>query len=154
VEAKSLRARLDSHHTFEAYSTRLERDMHKAFRQVGKTASMIREGHTVFGGAIDASKPMCAVVVTPEPLWLANRARFTSAYPDPTVPTAILSLRELEDVVAYSCAQGDGSLWLAVTEADEAGDRNPGAALYRHQQKHGLPSNPLLKQSYEQGAWH
>ena len=154
VEAKSVRARLDSRHTFSAYTDHLQRDLRKAFRQVARTAEMVRNHHTALGGAVPDDRPICGLVVTPEPLWLANNAEFTSGYPDPAVPTSIVSLRELEDLVAYAREDRRGTVWLDATTPGENGNRNPHAALYRHQQSRGEPpQNPLLKEAFAAGAW-
>jgi hypothetical protein len=102
VEAKSTRARLDSRHTFAAYTDNLQRDLQRAFKEIARTAGMIRDHHPALGDAIPDDRPLCGLIVTPEPLWLANNAQFTAGYPDPTVPTSFVSLRELEDLVAYA----------------------------------------------------
>lgn len=154
VEAKSVRTRLDSRCTFAAYTDHLQRDLRKAFTQIARTAHMVRNHHTALGGAVPDDRPLCGLVVTPEPLWLANNAQFTAGYPDPTVPTSIVSLRELEDLVAYGREDRKGTVWLDATKADEQGNRNPHAALYRHQQSRGkIPQNPLLKEAFDTGAW-
>jgi hypothetical protein len=154
VEAKSVRTRLDSRRTFAAYTDHLQRDLRKAFRQVARTAQMVRDHHPALGDAVPDDRPLCGLVVTPEPLWLANNAQFTRGYPDPTVPTSIVSLRELEDLVAYGREDRKGAVWLDATRQDEHGNRNPHAALYKHQQsRKGIPQNPLLKKAFDAGAW-
>jgi hypothetical protein len=154
IEAKSVRTRLDSRLTFAAYTNHLQRDLRKAFRQIARTAAMVRDRHPAVSHAVPDDRPLCGLVVTPEPLWLANNSRFTAGYPDPTVPTSIISLRELEDIVAYGREDYRGSIWLDVTTPDEHGNRNPHAALYRHQQsRKGTPQNPILKEAFDAGAW-
>lgn len=154
IEAKSMRARLDSRHTFSAYTEYLRRDLRNAYKQVATTSEMIRNNHAVFNGEIPTDRPICALVVTPEPLWLANNINVTVGYPDPMVPTAFISLRELEDLVAYGCVSHEARLWLDATSPDQDGNRNPHKALFRYQKEHGNPENPLLKQALAEGAWH
>lgn len=154
VEAKSVRTRLDSRYTFAAYTDHLQRDLHKAFKQIARTAHMIRNRHAAIGDVVPDDRPLCGLVVTPEPLWLANNAQFTAGYPNPTVPTSIISLRELEDLVAYGRGDRKGTVWLDATKEDKQGNRNPHAALYRHQQaRKKIPQNPLLKEAFDTGAW-
>lgn len=154
VEAKSTRARLDSRHTFASYTDNLQRDLRRAFKEIAKTATMIRDHHPSLGDAIPDDRPLCGLIVTPEPLWLANNAQFTAGYPDPTVPTSLVSLRELEDFVAYGREDRRGTVWLDATTPDENGNRDPHAALYRHQQsRKETPQNPLLKEAFDAGAW-
>jgi hypothetical protein len=153
IEAKSLKARLDSRQTFEAYTRHLRRDLETAFKQLARTARMIRGHHDVLAGIPD-DRRMCGVVVTPEPLWLANNAEFTAGLPEPEIDAAVVSLRELEDLVAYTIDDRRGTLWLDATKPDSQGNRSPHAALYRYQQEQNkLPRNPLLAEALAADRW-
>jgi hypothetical protein len=152
VESKSLRARLDSTSSFQAYRERLGRDLNKVFgRQLPRTAAAISSGSHPSLASIPDDRPMVALVVTPDRLHQANTAAARAALPRPPVPTALVSLGELENLVAAAIKAG-GSVFLDCTTPDASGNFDVNRALRDHF-KDAKPANPLLSSSFASGRW-
>ncbi len=153
VESKSLRARVDSTTNFAAYTERLSRDLIRVCgNQLPRTLAAIRTGDAAFAAVPHDGRPILALVVTPEPLYLANIPAHRRQLPDPGIPYAMVSLTELENLVAAALADGTGAIFQAAVAPRPDGSIDPNAALqarFRHDQ----PNNPLLTTAWKMSRW-
>ncbi len=154
IEVKSTRTNLAAQKSYDAYMDLLHRDIDKAFMQLATTADLIRSRHSAVSGLVPAGLPLVGSVVTAEPLPQANAVGMRKHLFDPTIPAAILSMRELEDAVAFGLAMPIDRVVKALTTSTASGFPNPPSALHGLQTALGaVPSNPLLSTAWQSGAW-
>lgn len=152
VESKSLRVRQDSITDSTAYIERLKRDLDHAFeKQIARTAKMIRDGHDAVNH-IPNDRPIIALAATPEPLYFANREAYRSQLKDPTVPTAVANLTQIEQLIAIVLRDTDSRLLLDAMTADADGNIDVGAALLKAAGDK-RPENPIIEKAWAAGRW-
>ncbi len=152
VESKSLRARLDSTTAADSYQARLQRDLTKAYgKQLPRSLTLVRAGaHQL--GQTPTDVLVVALVVTPDPLYLANSPTFTSGLPSPGMPTAVVSLTELENLIAACLVTGTSEIFKSATAVGPNGYSDPNSAL-RSAFAEAPPDNPLLLDAFKRGHW-
>ena len=93
------------------------------------------------------------LVVTAEPIPLINSSHVRGQLPQTSVQTAIVSISELEDVVATCLHERSGKVFLDITTPETDGGYAPLAALGRGHRAHVEPRNPLLDSGFDDGAF-
>jgi hypothetical protein len=152
VESKSLRVRLDSITASAAYLARLKRDLDHAFgTQLARTAAMIRDRHVAVAHIPD-DRPVIGLVATPEPLHLANRRDYRASIADPTIPTLVASLTQIEQLIAVTLRDTDSSVFASAAAADQHGNVDVDSVL-RTAFGNDRPVNPLIDQAWAAGRW-
>jgi hypothetical protein len=152
VESKSLRASLDSMTSFERYQERLSRDLVKALgTQIRRTATHVRDGLSPLDH-LPNDRPIVALVVTPEPLYLANIDAARARLPDASVPYAVVSLTELEHLVGCTLRDPSGAAFLDATSPNAKGQVDVGQTLMRLIGP-TTPVNPLIEEGFAKIGW-
>lgn len=150
LEVKSTRPVFASRGNADAYREHIGRDIKKGFEQLGKTYDLIETGGIPH---LQPGKNVTGFVVTPEPFYNANWTSIRKLLPALPFRVAILSLTELEGLVAGAIAEG--ALTCFVEAAADPGtgamDADPRGALKRVQDRLDgePPKNPILDTSFE-----
>lgn len=138
VEVKSARVAHDSRLAFDAYLADFDVDVSKALgKQIKTTVDLIRAKHGVFTD-LHLPADICGVVVTAESHYMINSAAYRQRLPDPGCPFAVVSLGELERLIAAAQAGDTADLFRAVTK----GDNDVMNVIGQHAQKLGVELEP------------
>ncbi len=149
VEVKSARVAQPGRLDAAGFHDDVKRDVGKGFRQVAATAALLRDGHPVMGG-VPTDLPVRGLIVTAEPHYLINNPVYRRGLPDPTVPTVVLSLEELENGVSLSLRRPPGGVFLGLTDWEATEGVAVGAVLRREYEASGLErwDNPILDEAW------
>ncbi|MBC8991462.1 hypothetical protein H9X95_15005 [Micromonospora chalcea] len=157
VEVKSLRPRMDQRLDPASYAERLRRDFVKAKDQLVTTYDLWRGGHEAFEGLPPQSegRAVRGLIVVPEPLYLANHTMFGQVIGAMPFPTAVVSLTQLEDLVAVAVAERSGRVFQDVTAGSRHLVADPAAALTAARERAGVTvsRNEILDASFEAIRW-
>jgi hypothetical protein len=154
IEVKSTRANLNAQRSYQAYLELLRRDIDTAFGQIATTANLIRSRHPVLAELVPGNAPIVGSVVTAEPLFQANTVDFRDHLTDPTLPTAVLSMRELEDAVAFGLVLPVHEVAARIAGLELTRYPDPQDAFLKMEQQLGKAArNPMLDQAWNEGAW-
>lgn len=104
VEAKSTRLTQPARMGTEALGADVERAIGKAFKQIERTASLVRERHRAFSH-IPADREIVGLVATLEPYFLSNSPLIHQFLPTVSVPATIAAAREVERLVSIGLRQ-------------------------------------------------
>lgn len=120
VECKSQRLPLDARSGGASLLTELAARLNKARAQISATADLVRTGAAPFD-VLPGDRPVVGLVVTSEPLYLANSPVITDHLAPTHTPTLVASIRELEQLVAGRDARELGRTLLdVVTNKDRS----------------------------------
>lgn len=153
VEVKSARVNQPARTNFAAYHDDVRIDVGKAFTQLHRTADLIRTGHAAFAD-IPTDRPLRGLVVTAEPHYLINSPIYREGLPEPTIPTAVMSLGELESTAAFSLVRDPSEVILSLTGSAPTQGINVTAThndWYR--QYPTPPRNPILDEAWNRMPW-
>lgn len=100
IEVKSARVNQGSRLNLAQYHEDVKADVGKGFSQIAATGDLIRKHHAAFTDIPD-DRPLRGMVITAEPHYLINVPPYREGLPDPTLPTTVLSLGELETMVEF-----------------------------------------------------
>ncbi|TLQ39237.1 nuclease-related domain-containing protein [Streptomyces marianii] len=141
VEVKSTRPGEALRLGAENFTTILDSQFRKAFKQVDNSADRIRSGAHPEFDHIPRDRPMVGMVVTAEQFHQINTSEHRSELPSTSVPVTVTSIQELEDAVTIT-----GTSLADVLRASAAGG---GAALRPLFQGHTfLDHNAVLEQGW------
>ncbi len=146
VEVKSARVAAPGRLNLAGWAEDVRRDVGKSMRQIASTARLLRNGHPVLGD-VPRDRPLRGVVVTAEPHFLINSSIHRQQLPDPTVPTVVMSLEELEGAAAYTLLRDPSEVFLALTDWDDQKGVQPETIMHGWWKERGLaqrPPNPIL----------
>jgi hypothetical protein len=138
-EVKSARVAHKARLAFNDYRDDFERDVSDAFgRQIKTTVELIRAEK--IPDFVDLQLPMDirGVVVTAEPHYMINSAAYRQRLPDPGCPFAVVSLGELERLIAAAQAGDAAELFRAVTKRGS----DVTNVIAQHTQKLGVEVEP------------
>jgi hypothetical protein len=138
-EVKSARVAHKARLAFDDYRDDFKRDVSDALgRQIKTTVDLIRTRK--ISGFVDLRLPMdiCGVVVTAEPHYMINSAAYRQRLPDPGCPFAVVSLGELERLIAAAQAGDAAELFRAVTKRGN----DVMNVIAQHTQKLGVEVEP------------
>ncbi len=151
IEVKSARVAQAGRLSVDGHLADVQSDVGSAMgKQIPRTVQLIQDRHPTFADLPVA--PIRGVVVTAEPHYLLNSPEWRNRLPDPTVQTVVLSLRQLEDAVAWSLRRDSASVWRELTSWDPHDGVQPDAVIERWHADLGIrqkPMNPLLEAGYE-----
>lgn len=99
VEAKSTRLTQAARMGTDALQADMERAIGRAFRQIERSATLVRERHPAFSH-IPADREIVGLVATLEPYFLANSPLIHQFLPAVSVPATIAAAREVEHLVS------------------------------------------------------
>jgi hypothetical protein len=157
VEVKSLRPRMDQRLDPVSYAKGLRRDFVKAKDQLVTTYNLWRGGHDAFASLPSPAegRAIRGLIVVPEPLYLANHTMFVQAIGAMPFPTAVVSLTQLENLVAVAAAERSGLVFQDLAAGSRHLVADPTAALNRAQQRAGVatPRNEILDASFGAIRW-
>ncbi|MEU4080425.1 nuclease-related domain-containing protein [Streptomyces venezuelae] len=141
VEVKSTRPGEALRLGAENFTTILDGQFRKAFKQVDNSADRIRSGAHPEFDHIPRDRPMVGMVVTAEQFHQINTPEHRSELPSTSVPVTVTSVQELEDAVTIT-----GTSLADVLRASAGGG---GAALRPLFQGHKfLDHNAVLEQGW------
>jgi len=153
VEVKSARVNQPSRLNLAAYHQDVDTDVGKAFGQIRRTADLIRTGHHAFGD-IPSDRPLRALVVTAEPHYLINSPIYRQGLPDPTVPATVMSLGELESLVAFCLVRDPNRVLLTLTDCTLDHPVNVTTIQNDwYSQYAAPPRNPILDAAWNRMPW-
>lgn len=148
VEVKSARVNQAGRLSIAAYLEDVNSDVGKAMKQVHATADLIRTGHPAFDD-IPIDRPLRGIIVTAEPHYLINSPLYRQGLPDPSVPTVVLTLGELENLVSFALVRNPNDVLLSHTDWTTSSPVNvtrlQNEWFTQHQVK---PQNPLLYEAW------
>ncbi|MFI5916829.1 hypothetical protein [Dactylosporangium sp. NPDC051541] len=155
VEVKSLRPALDKRLDSDLYAERLRRDLGKAQKQLRRTYDLWRNGHPAFAHLPDDGRPARALIVVPEPLYLANQTMFGQDLGRMPFPTAVVSFTQLELLVAVAVSERSGRVFADIATGSPYLIADPAAALMAARQRSGIRvhRNGILDASFEAMRW-
>lgn len=155
VEVKSARVAARGRLDLTGWVDDVRRDVGKSMRQIATTADLLRDRHPVLAD-VPSDRPVRGVVVTAEPHYLINSPIYRRELPDPTVPTAVMSLETLEGAVAHALLRDPSEVFLALTDWHEQQGVQPERVMHRWWQDSGLtrnPPNPILDVAWDRHRW-
>ncbi len=120
----------------------VKRCLGKAFEQLDRTEELIRDRHLDFVG-IPTDRRHVGLVVTLAPYWHANTPMIRRLLAEPTIPTTVASIREVEYLVTLIREHGLAP-FLEVVDDPERREWNLGNALGTH----NLARNPVLEEAW------
>jgi hypothetical protein len=145
VEAKSTRLTLSSRLGLSNLRNDVERTLGKAFDQLATTAGLIDSGQEAFAN-IPRDRPMIGFATTMEPYWLGNAPVIRRFLPELNIPTFVLSMRELEHLVAIAQRTALPPILLELSGDKERRTWNVGNAV---QDVEPGARNPLLDEAWK-----
>jgi len=154
AEVKSARVAQPSRLTLTAFVEDVAADVGKSFGQIARTADLVRTGHPAFDD-IPRDRPLRGLVITAEPHHLINSPIYRKGLKDPTVPTTVLSLGELEHTVAFALVTDPNRVLMELTDWYETRPVNVTdsfTAWNRKRGAHAVPRNPILDACLEPAA--
>jgi hypothetical protein len=122
----------------------LDRCIGKAFKQVRRTEKLLEDRHPAFA-EIPAERPRIAIVGTLEPYWAANSPFVAEFLPEPTIPTTVASVREIEHLVDVLATVGGPGPLTDVLDDPQRQTWNLANALPDIE----VPKNPILDSAWE-----
>jgi hypothetical protein len=152
VEVKSVRPILSARTDLASYIAHLARDLKKAFDQLRLTYDLWKAGNAALGHLPPPGTPVSGLVVVPEPLYFVNHAAFRAGLPEVPFNVAIVSLTDLEHLVA--CALHAKSATVLTRAAQPHPDGVIVADVRRALLETGgpggqVPRNPMLDASFD-----
>jgi hypothetical protein len=143
VECKSQRLPLDARAGGDTLQPELIKRIGKGRAQLNETHALVMQRHPAFV-AIPDDRPMIGLLVTSDPLYLANSPFVTRHLPSTAVPTLTASLRELEALVTLPSNEL-GSTLLRIATDPEFSTWNLATALRDTPTRR----NPLLEEAWD-----
>lgn len=149
VEVKATRMTLQARMGTDQLGEVLRRTIGWGFEQIGQSEHHVSNLHPAFG-AIPRDRPHVGMVVTLEPYYLANSPLIRDLLPQPTIPSIVASVRELEHFVSVPAQEGGADFLIDMVHDPERstwalaaalGDRGRGAR------------NALLDEAFSQLPW-
>jgi hypothetical protein len=149
VEAKSSRLTQESRMGQDALAGDIDAKLGKAFAQLKRSADLVKGKHPAFAD-IPSDRPILGMVVTLEPYFLVNSPLIRELLPDPSMPTLVVSARELEQLVAIGSSRSVEGLLRGIYSdperstwdlAQAIGDTDPSAR------------NPILDEAWKHLPW-
>ncbi len=142
VEVKALRAALGARIGAGSFATGLADRLSAAVKQLNRTSWLIDDGHARFAH-LPAALPRVGLIVTAEPIYAGNSPQLRPYLADAAMPTLVVSLRDLERLVAQPVDAALGALrqiafdpemstWLlstALTEVLNDSGSGPGSLI-------------------------
>jgi hypothetical protein len=153
VEVKSARVNQAARLNIAAYHEDVMADVGKALVQIGRTADLIRAGHAGFTD-IPTDRPLRGLVVTAEPHYLINSPIYREGMSDPTVPTTVMCLGELENMAAFCVVRDPGEVVIKLTDGTPDGPANVTTVMNEwYRQYASPPRNPILDDAWKRMPW-
>lgn len=145
VEVKSARVAQPGRTGLTEFVADVKRDVGKGLGQIATTARLITDGDPVMDD-VPKDRPLRGIVVTAEPHHLINAPEYREELPDPTVPSAVLSLEELENAVTITLAMDPSTVFADLTDWQDGSGVDLGDAIPRLHDQTGLTTwdNPVL----------
>ncbi|MEV0898209.1 hypothetical protein [Actinoplanes sp. NPDC049802] len=155
VEVKSLRPAMDQRLDPVSYAERLRRDIGKAKDQLVKTYNLWHNRHAAFAALPTDGRAVRGLIVVPEPLYLANHTMFGQDLGSMPFPTAVVSLTQLEQLVAVAAAERSGRIFEDLTAGSQYLVADPTAALAAARERSGVAvhRNDILDASFDAMRW-
>jgi hypothetical protein len=155
AEVKSLRPALDKRLDPTGYTDMLRRDLGKAQKQLRNTYDLWRNGHPAFAHLPDDGRPVRALIIVPEPLYLANHTMFGQDLGQMPFPTAVVSFTQMELLVAVAASEGTGRVFEDIATGSPYLIADPTAALMAARKRSGIRThrNTILDASFEAMRW-
>ncbi len=153
IEVKSARVNQAGRLNVPAYLEDVKADVGKAMKQIRRTADLVRGGHPAFAD-VPTDRPLRGIVVTAEPHYLINSPLYRDGLPDPSVPTVVLTLGELENLVAFTLVRNPNGVLLSHT--DWTADRPINITGLQNDwfgQYPAKPRNPLIDEAWNRMPW-
>lgn len=152
VEVKSARLTQGARIGLADLEVKLQSAIGKAFSQIKRSSDLIQAGHPAFS-AIPTDRPHVALFVTLESYWVGNSkmVRRLVDTPEP-MPTSVVTLRELEHLIALSLDGGGAALLSEVLADDELKTWGLLSAL-RNKRPNDDATNPLLDAVWDGLPW-
>lgn len=155
VEVKSARVAQPSRLTLPAFLKDVTIDVGKSLGQIARTADLVRAAHRAFDD-IPKDRPLRGVVITAEPHHLINSPIYRKGLEDPTVPTIVLSLDELEHAVAFTLVADPSHVLTELTDWHETSPVNVTDSFIKWNRERGaraVPRNPILDAAWNRLPW-
>lgn len=149
VEAKSTRLTQPARMGREALRADVERAIGKAFKQIERTATLVRGRHRAFSH-IPADREIVGLVATLEPYFLANSPLLHQFLPALSVPTTIAAVREVERLVGIGLRRPLPPLLREVLGDPERRTWDISIALREVERD---ARNPLLDEAWKELPW-
>jgi hypothetical protein len=108
IEAKATRMSHLGRMGADQLSSDVDRCLGLARRQIERSNRLIRDRHPAFE-SLPGEVPRYGLTVTLEPYWATTNPYFDRLVAKPSIPSATLSSRQLEQLVAESIGRGNGS---------------------------------------------
>ena len=155
MEVKSARVSQGGRLDVEGFFDDVKKDVGKGFGQIAVTAQLLASGHAVLAD-IPTDRPVRGMVVTAEPHHLINSPIYREGLPDPTVPTPVLSLEELENTVTLALAADPSGVLLELTDREPDSGFDVAKKIARIHSDAGLAEwqNPILDAAYAKYPFH
>jgi len=154
IEVKSTRPVFAARGNADDYRKHLDRDIKRGFEQLEISWRLYKDGML---GHLPPDLTVHGFVVTPEPFYLANWTSIHQSLPSPSMPVAILSFTELEELVSGALHDRalTGFVHAATNPANGAMDADPMAAIEGIKRRNNgvSPRNPLLDLSFDTDRW-
>lgn len=148
IEVKATRLTQEARMGRERLDLDIQRAVGKAFDQINRTETLLREDHPDFK-SVPTDRPRLGLVVTLEPYWMANSPFVREILPDTLVPTMACSVRELEHFVALSLGGRGAAVLRDVLMDEEKRTWALGNALPPRRDER----NPLLDAAWDRLPW-
>ena len=155
VEVKSARVNQASRLAVPAFTADVAADVGKGLGQIARTAQLVRSAHPAFAD-VSPDRPLRGIVVTAEPHHLINSPLYRKGLPDPTVPTTVLSLGELEHAVAFALAGDPEQVLVDLTDWRDTVPVNVSETFARWGSERGadgFPHNPIIRAAWDRLPW-
>jgi hypothetical protein len=117
--------------------------------------SLWRNGHPAFAHLPQDDRAVRALIVVPEPLYLANHTMFGQDLGQMPFPTAVVSFTQLELLVAVAASERNGRVFADIATGSPYLIADPTAALMAAQQRSGVKThrNRILDASFDAMRW-
>ncbi len=132
----------------------IDRCIGRAHTQIERTNRLIDDGHSAFS-VIPRSLPRRGITVTLEPYWTATNPFFDRLVTPPSIPSTVVSSRQLENMIARSFESGDiSSMLRELYDVNTPSDTQQGTQSDDLQAKNPIldaawKSNPLWNPVFE-----
>ncbi len=115
VEVKAMRATISARIGAPDFAPDLAKRLNVAVHQLNRTGGRIDDGHVAFQH-LPRSVTRIGLIVTAEPIYLGNAASTRQYLTEASMPTLVVSLRDLEDLVAHDAEEVAAALTRIATD--------------------------------------
>lgn len=104
IEVKAMRATMAARIGAPEFAPDLAKRLNDAANQLRRTNGLINDGHAAFRH-LPRSAMRIGLIVTAEPIYVGNASIMRQYLSEANMPTLVVSLRELEDLVAHDAEE-------------------------------------------------